>query len=165
MARNSLSLSSPYLTTPESSLAYSPPTMAAKRLNLPPVPSAARIIQPANKDTALFILQSVLKTGARLPAGKWTTLIKLLWDSPQTQVPSTVSTGSGPSLGIPGTSRRLSKRSSAIMGSSTPSRTPTLPPSRPWPRASAARRRWRHSRTASIVMPPLPGGSGSRCGW
>jgi hypothetical protein len=82
MVQNSLSLFSPYLTTPESSLAYSPPTMAAKRLNLPPVPSATRIIQPANKDTILFILQSVLKTGAHLPAGKWMTLIKLLWDSP-----------------------------------------------------------------------------------
>ena len=39
MAWNSLSLSSQHLTTPKSSLAsYSPPTMAAERLNLPPVP-------------------------------------------------------------------------------------------------------------------------------
>ena len=37
--------------------------MASERLNLPPVPSVARITQPANEDTALFILQSVLKTG------------------------------------------------------------------------------------------------------
>ena len=59
-----------------------PPTMASKRLNLPPVPSVARITQPANEDTALFILQSVLKTGAHLPAGKYMNLIKLLWDSP-----------------------------------------------------------------------------------
>ena len=59
-----------------------PPTMASERLNLPPVPSVARIIQPANEDTALFILQSVLKTGAHLPAGKWMNLVKLLWDSP-----------------------------------------------------------------------------------
>jgi hypothetical protein len=41
MAWNSLSLSSPYITTLESSLAYSPPIMAAKHLNLPPVPSLA----------------------------------------------------------------------------------------------------------------------------
>jgi hypothetical protein len=46
------------------------------------VPSVARITQPANEDTALFILQSGLKTGAHLPAGKWSTLVKLLWDSP-----------------------------------------------------------------------------------
>ena len=59
-----------------------PPTMASERLNLPPVPSVARITQPANEDTALFILQSVLKTGAHLPAGKYMNLIKLLWDSP-----------------------------------------------------------------------------------
>ena len=53
MVRNSLSLSSPHLTTPESSLAsYSPPTMASECLNLPPVPSATRIIQLANEDTA-----------------------------------------------------------------------------------------------------------------
>ena len=58
-----------------------PPTMASERLNLPPVPSVARIIQPANEDTALFILQSVLKTGTHLHAGKWTNLVKLLWDS------------------------------------------------------------------------------------
>jgi hypothetical protein len=56
--------------------------MASERLSLPPVPSAARIIQPANEDTALFILQSVLKTGAHLPSGKWSNLVKLLWDSP-----------------------------------------------------------------------------------
>ena len=57
--------------------------MASERLNLLPVPSVARIIQPANEDTALFFLQSVLKTGAHLPAGKWSTLAKLLWgDSP-----------------------------------------------------------------------------------
>ncbi len=56
--------------------------MASERLNLPPVPSAAQIIQPINEDTALFILQSVLKTGAHLPAGKWVTLVKLLWDAP-----------------------------------------------------------------------------------
>ncbi len=56
--------------------------MASKRLDLPPVPSVARITQPANEDTALFILQSVLKTGMHLPAGKWMNLVKLLWDSP-----------------------------------------------------------------------------------
>jgi len=56
--------------------------MASEHLNLPPVLSAARIIQPANEDTALFILQAVLKTGVHLPAGKWATLVKLLWDSP-----------------------------------------------------------------------------------
>jgi hypothetical protein len=56
--------------------------MSSERLNLPPVPSVARITQPANEDTALFILRSVLKTGAHLPAGKWTSLVKLLWDSP-----------------------------------------------------------------------------------
>ncbi len=59
-----------------------PPTMASERLNLPPVPSVARITQPANEDTALFILQSILKTGAHLPAGKWMNLVKLLRDSP-----------------------------------------------------------------------------------
>ena len=41
------------------------------------------------------------------------------------------------------------------MGSLTPSRTPTLPPSRPWPGASAARRRSHFLRTASVVMPTL----------
>jgi hypothetical protein len=87
MAQNSISLSSPHLTSPESSLAYSPPTMAAKHLNLPPVPSATRIIQLANKDTTLFILQSILKTGAHLLSGKWVTLFKLLWDSPQNPGP------------------------------------------------------------------------------
>jgi len=56
--------------------------MASERLNLPPVPSVARITQPINEDIALFILQSILKTGVHLPAGKWTTLVKLLWDSP-----------------------------------------------------------------------------------
>ena len=56
--------------------------MASERLNLPPVPSVARITLPANEDTALFILQSVLKTGAHLPAVKWHFLVKLLWDSP-----------------------------------------------------------------------------------
>jgi hypothetical protein len=129
--------------------------MASERLDLPPVPSVARIIQPANEDTALFILQSVLKTGAHLPAGKWSSLAQLLWDSPPTQVPFTVSSGSGRQLGIPGTSSCLLKRFSAIMGSSTPSRTPTHPPSRPWLGASAARRRLRLSRSASVVMPTL----------
>jgi hypothetical protein len=56
--------------------------MAVERLSLPHVPSAAHIIQPANKVTALLILQSVLKTGSHLPAGKWVTLVKLLWDPP-----------------------------------------------------------------------------------
>ena len=64
-----------------------PPIMASERLNLPPVPSAARIIQPANEDTALFILQCVLKTGAHMPAGKWMTLINLLWESPPSPGP------------------------------------------------------------------------------
>jgi len=59
-----------------------PSIMASKCLNLPPVPSIARIIQPSNEDTALFILQSILKTGAHLPAGKWSSLAQLLWDSP-----------------------------------------------------------------------------------
>ncbi len=59
-----------------------PSIMASERLNLPPVPSVAHITQPANEDTALFILQSVLKTGAHLPAVKWHSLVKLLWDSP-----------------------------------------------------------------------------------
>jgi hypothetical protein len=66
-----------------------------------------------------------------------------------------VSTGSGRPLGIPGTTDCLLKRSFAIMGSSTPSRTPTLSPSRPWPGASAGRRRWQLSRTGSLVMPTL----------
>jgi hypothetical protein len=61
--------------------------MASGRLNLPPVPSVARITQPANEDTALFILQSTLKTGAHLPAVKWHTLAKLLWDSSQNTGP------------------------------------------------------------------------------
>jgi hypothetical protein len=56
-------------------------------INLPPVPSAARIIQPANEDTALFILQSIQKTGVHMPPGKWTTLVRLLWDSPPNQGP------------------------------------------------------------------------------
>jgi hypothetical protein len=70
------------------------------------MPSVARIIQPANEDTALFILQSVLKTGAHLPAGKWTTLASLGLP-PQTQVPSTLSSGSGQPLGTPGSSSCL----------------------------------------------------------
>ena len=56
--------------------------MASECLNLPPVPSVTHIIQLANEDTALFILQSVLKTGAHLPAGKWSSLAQLLWDPP-----------------------------------------------------------------------------------
>ena len=76
MARNSLSLS--YMSQLRRIYCIIlPPTMASKRLNLPPVPSVACIIQPANEDTALFIRQSVLKTGAHLPAGKWTNLVKL----------------------------------------------------------------------------------------
>jgi hypothetical protein len=131
--------------------------MASERLNFPPVPSVARTTQPANEDAALFILQSVLKTGAHLPSVKWHSLVKLLWDPPQTQVPSTVSTGSGRPLGAPGTSDRLLMRSSTIMGSLTTSRTPILPPSRPWPGASAVRRRLQLLilRTGSVVMPTL----------
>jgi hypothetical protein len=64
-----------------------PSIMVCERLNLPPVPSIARIIQPANEDIALFILHSILKTRAHLPAGKWTTLVKLLWDSPPNPSP------------------------------------------------------------------------------
>ena len=59
-----------------------PSIMASERLNLPPVPSVTRITQPANEDTALFILQSVLKTGAHLPSVKWHSLVELLWDPP-----------------------------------------------------------------------------------
>ena len=85
MARNSMYL---FSLLPTSHNYYSgvirsiPSIMASERLNLPPVPSVARIIQPANEDTAPFILQSVLKTGAHLPAGKWSSLAQLLWDSP-----------------------------------------------------------------------------------
>ena len=85
MARSSMDL---FSLLPTSHNYYSrvipsiPSIMASERLNLPPVPSVARITLPANEDTALFILQSVLKTGAHLPAGKWSTLAKLLWDSP-----------------------------------------------------------------------------------
>ena len=110
MARNSMYL---FSLLPTSHNYYSgvirsiPSIMASERLNLPPVPSVARITQPANEDTALFILQSVLKTGAHLPAGKYMNLIKLLWDSPQTQVLSTVSSGSVRQLGVPGTSSCL----------------------------------------------------------
>ena len=86
MAQNSMDLFSLLPTTSHNY--YSgvirsiPSIMASERLNLPPVPSVARITQPANEDTALFILQSVLRTGAHLPAGKWTSLVKLLWESP-----------------------------------------------------------------------------------
>ena len=75
MAQNSMDLFSLLPTTSHNY--YSgvirsiPSIMASGRLNLPPVPSVARITQPANEDTALFILRSVLKTGAHLPAGKW----------------------------------------------------------------------------------------------
>ena len=61
--------------------------MNSERLDLPPVPSVARITQPANEDTVLFILQSILRTGAHLPAGKWTSLVKLLWESPSNPGP------------------------------------------------------------------------------
>ena len=61
--------------------------MASERLNLPPVPSVARITQSANEDTALFILQPVLKTGAHLPSVKWHSLVKLLWDPPPNSGP------------------------------------------------------------------------------
>ena len=80
MAQNSMDL---FSLLPTSHNYYSgvipsiPPIMASERLNHPPMPSVARIIQPANEDTALFILQSILKTGAHLPAGKWTTLASL----------------------------------------------------------------------------------------
>jgi hypothetical protein len=86
MAQNSMDLFSFFPTSHNyyySGVIPSTPLItASERLNLLPVPSVARIIQPANEDTALFFLQSVLKTGAHLPAVKWTTLVKLLWDSP-----------------------------------------------------------------------------------
>jgi hypothetical protein len=56
-------------------------------MSLPTVPNAARIILPPNEDTALFILQSVQKTGVHMPPGKWDTLVRLLWDSPLNQGP------------------------------------------------------------------------------
>ncbi len=61
--------------------------MATQCLNLPPVPSAARMIQPANKDTALMILQSVLKSGSHKPPNKWVMLVQLLWETPPNQGP------------------------------------------------------------------------------
>jgi hypothetical protein len=51
------------------------------------VPSATRIIQPVNKDTALIILQSVLKSGFHKPPNKWMTLVRLLWETPPNQGP------------------------------------------------------------------------------
>jgi len=53
-----LALSSPPTSHPESSLAYSPPTMAAKHLNLPPVPSTV---------TSFLLSNAPLPT----PAGWW----------------------------------------------------------------------------------------------
>jgi hypothetical protein len=60
----------------------SPFNMVTQRLNLPPVPSAAQIIQPVNEDTALIVLQSVLKSGSHKPPNKWVTLVRLLWETP-----------------------------------------------------------------------------------
>jgi len=144
MVRNSMVLFSLLPTSPNYYSGVIPsilPIMASEHLNLPPGLSVTCIIQPANEDTALFILQSILKTGAHLPAGKWTILVKLLWDSPPNPGPFyhvfRELTASGHSRNI---SSCLLMRSSANMGSSTPSRTPTtLPPSRPWPGALAAR--------------------------
>jgi hypothetical protein len=45
MAQNSISPSSPHLTTPESSLAYSPPIMAVKHLNLPGIPKSTTSVK------------------------------------------------------------------------------------------------------------------------
>ncbi len=61
--------------------------MATQRLNLPPVPSAARIIQPVNEDTALIVLQSVLKSGSHKPPNIWVMLVRLLWETPPNQGP------------------------------------------------------------------------------
>jgi hypothetical protein len=61
--------------------------MATQHLNLPPVLSAARIIQPVNKDTALIILQSVLKSGSHKPPNKWMMLVRLLWETLPNQGP------------------------------------------------------------------------------
>ena len=90
MAQNSIDL---FSLLPTSHNYYSgvirsiPSIMASERLNLPPVPSVARITQSANEDTALFILQPVLKTGAHLPSVKWHSLVKLLWDPPPNSGP------------------------------------------------------------------------------
>jgi hypothetical protein len=65
----------------------SPFNMSTHHLNLPPVPSSARIIQPVNKDTALILLQSVLKSGSHKPPYKWVTLVRLLWEMPPNQGP------------------------------------------------------------------------------
>jgi hypothetical protein len=59
--------------------------MATQHLNLPPVPSTARMIQPVNGDTALITLQSVLKSGSNKPPNKWVTLVRLLWETPPNQ--------------------------------------------------------------------------------
>jgi hypothetical protein len=61
--------------------------MATQRLNLSPVPSATQIIQPVNKDTALIVLQSVLKSGSHKPPNKWMTLVRLLWETHPNQGP------------------------------------------------------------------------------
>jgi hypothetical protein len=64
-----------------------PFNMATQRLNLPPVHSTTRMIQPVNKDTALIILQSVLKSGSHKTPNKWVTLVRLLWETPPNQGP------------------------------------------------------------------------------
>jgi len=129
--------------------------MASEHLNLPPVPSVARIIQPANEDTAPFILQSVLKTGAHLPAGKWSSLAQLLWDS---------APNPGPIYCVfrewtaTGRSRNIKLLVEALLrnyGELDTIENPTHPPSRPWLGASAARRQLQLSRSASVVMPTL----------
>jgi hypothetical protein len=53
----------------------------------PPVPSAARIIILAYKETALFILWSIQRTGAHLPNVTWITLVNSLWEPPPNQGP------------------------------------------------------------------------------
>jgi len=62
------------------------PAVAPEHLSITsPLFPAPRIVQPDNKDTALFILQFVQKTGVHMPPGKWMTLVRLHWDSPSNQ--------------------------------------------------------------------------------
>ncbi len=61
--------------------------MAANAPLGPPAPSAARIVLPAYKETALFILRSVQRTGAHLPNVTWITLGNSLWEPPPNQGP------------------------------------------------------------------------------
>jgi hypothetical protein len=77
--------------------------MASERLNLPPVSSAThRIIQPANEDTALFLLQCVQKTGAHFTFAFWQMVnpVHLLWGAARTTQTTTRRQGSGPRRAI-----------------------------------------------------------------